>query len=158
MSDDLRYAPASDFLCSAIRKEITFAGGEFGELNLKRLIEFTSDADESNRDWAALLLAQLELDRPDVVAALLAAAEDENPYVRGEAIVGLAQLKNENALALVRRELQNEWVQLQLFEAAEILADCRLIPDLERFQQTSDDPGLDEMARAALQACIAKGK
>ena len=157
MSEEALYRPASDFLCTAIDGEVPFAGGEFAEQNLARLIEYTSSEDDSNRDWATLLLAQLELDRADVVEALLRAADDENQYVRGEAIVGLAKLSHPEAFILVHRELQNEVVQLQVFEAAEILADSRLLDDLQRFQDPSDEPKVDEAARAAFEACQKRG-
>ncbi|MEM6858211.1 MAG: HEAT repeat domain-containing protein [Pseudomonadota bacterium] len=158
MSEEALYRPASDFLRMAIDGEVPFVSGEFAEQNLARLIEYTSDEDESNRDWATLLLAQLELDRADVIEALLRAADDKNQYVRGEAIVGLAELSHPDAFKLVHRELQSEFAQLQVFEAAEILADPRLLEDLECFQDPSDEPTVDEAARAAFKACQERGK
>lgn len=153
MSEEALYRPASDFLCIAIDDEVPFQLGEFAQQNLALLIKYTTDKDDSNRDWATLLLANLEFDRTDVVDALLGAADDQNQYVRGEAIVGLAKLGNKAALGLVQRELRNEFVQLQVFEAAGLLADPRLLEDLKRFQDTSDEPKVDEAARAAFEAC-----
>ena len=136
-----------------IADEVTFSQGEFGEENLQRLIGFTKDSDVSNRDWGTLLLSQLELNRADVVGALLSAADDPNDFVRGEAIVGLAHLGHKMTLSLVKRELQNQQVQLQIFEAAEILADASLVEHLECFQDDSDNTYVDSQAADALQAC-----
>ncbi|MEO0870873.1 MAG: HEAT repeat domain-containing protein [Pseudomonadota bacterium] len=157
MSEEALYRPASDFLCIVINGEVPLAGGEFAEQNLARLIEYTSDEDDSNRDWATLLLAQLELDRADVVEALLRIADDKNQFVRGEAILGLANLGHQDAFTLVHRELENEFVQLQVFEAAKILADSRLLEHLKWYQDATDEPAVDDAARAALKACQKRG-
>ncbi|WP_084385132.1 HEAT repeat domain-containing protein [Novosphingobium naphthalenivorans] len=100
-----RYLPSSDFLPAIINEDAPFNEGNFGERNLERLIGMTRDPDTANRDWATLLLSQLKLDRPDVREALIAAAADEAFEVRGEAILGIAQLDQSAALPLLRKEL-----------------------------------------------------
>ena len=149
-----RYSPSSDFLCALINDEVSLSGSAFAEGNLARLIGLTSDEDVANRDWATFLLAQLELDRPDVRQALTAAAADQEGVVRAEAILGLAQLDCSLALPLVQRELAGETVYLSVLEAAEMVADSSLIPDLEAFtRQSSGINFLDEQAIRALDAC-----
>ncbi|MEP1422243.1 MAG: lyase [Erythrobacter sp.] len=132
-------------------------GSEFAEKNVQRLIEFTRDKDTSNRDWATLFLVELAgydgLVRPDILAALLTAAEDVDQNVRSEAILGLAKLKHEKALSLVGLELKKVNASMPIFEAAELLADPTLVNDLEDFQIESDEPFVDEAARRALEAC-----
>ena len=86
-----RYEPHSEFLKALIDDDAPLVGGEHAEANLRHLIEMTRDQDLANRDWATLLLAQQDMDTPAVRDALLGAADDENEYVRAEAILGLAQ-------------------------------------------------------------------
>lgn len=123
--------------------------------NVRRLMTLMRDEDAANRDWATLLLAQQDLDTDGVRQALLAAAEDENEYVRAEAILGLAQRNKALALPLIRRELGHERVAVPLFEAAALVADPSLVDDLRDFTAPSDDALLDELALKALGACEA---
>jgi hypothetical protein len=148
------YLPPSEFLRAVIDEEVTFLG-EFGEANLSRLIAMTANEVVANRDWAALLLAQLEIDRPDVRQALIAAADDPESCVRAEAIRGLALLDRSVALPLLQRELDGNVVCVPLLEAAETIADPSLIECLEAFSSPSDDAFLDERVTAALEACRA---
>lgn len=151
MSD--RYLPPSVFLQEAINEKVPFGEGDIGDINLNRLIDLTRDEDAANRDWATLLLAQLEMDTPDVRDALLRSASDENVYVRGEAILGLSQLDRSVALPLLQKELRGEIVTVQLLEAAVIVADKTLVPDLEAFAEPSDNPSLDSFVSEAIAAC-----
>ncbi|MFM5918372.1 MAG: HEAT repeat domain-containing protein [Novosphingobium sp.] len=151
MSD--RYLPPSAFLHDAINEKLKFGEGDVGDANLKRLIDLTRDEDVVNRDWATLLLAQLEIDRPDVRDALLRSASDENAFVRGEAILGLAHLDRSIALTFLQKELRGEIVTAQLLEAAAIVADKTLVADLEAFAEPSDDPSLDRLVSEAVAAC-----
>jgi HEAT repeat protein len=153
-----RYEPTSDFLMMAINEEVLFTGGEHGKANLPRLILMTKDPDPINRDWATLLLSQQEMDTPEIRDALLVAAEDENIYVRGEAILGLAQRDKAIALPLLQRELSRGSVALQMFEAATIVADPSLAQQLEAFTESSGDDYLDQLALDALKACRGPSK
>jgi FAD/FMN-containing dehydrogenase len=145
-----RYEPPSHFLRSIIRDEVPFIG-PFGEGNVARLIAMTRDAHPANRDWATLLLSQLERDTQEVRDALLAAADDEHDYVRGEAILGLAQRAPSLALPLIAAALQEDIVCLQIFEAAAVAAHPSLIESLCHF--TDGEDLIDEFARDALAAC-----
>jgi hypothetical protein len=149
-----RYEPPSAFLKSLIDDDAPLTGPE-GESHRRRLMTLMRDEHPANRDWATLLLAQQDLDTDEVRQALLSAAEDENEYVRAEAILGLAQRDRALALPLIRRELSHERVAVPLFEAAALVADPSLVDDLRDFSVPSDDAFLDELAAKALSACEA---
>ncbi len=100
-----------------------------------------------------MLLAQQEIDTPEVRDALLLAALDENNVVRAEALLGLAQRDKQLALPLVRAELMGDIACMPLFEAAETIADPALAPVLKAWVEPSDDKFLDRCALDALTAC-----
>lgn len=151
------YLPPSEFLQAIVRDEVTLTGSDEAEINLRRLIAMTKDADPENRDWAALLLAQEDVDTEDVRAALVGAARDENAIVRAEAILGLAQRDKSVALPFLRKELAGDAVALPIFEAAAIVADASLVDDLRAFASPCGDATVDRAAEAALRACEATG-
>lgn len=147
-----RYEPTSSFLKSLIEDDAPLTGAE-GDSNCHRLMVLMRDEHPANRDWATLLLSQQDLDTDEVRQALLAAADDENEYVRAEAILGLAQRDKALALPLIRRELGHERVAVPLFEAAALVGDPSLVDDLRDFVAPSKDAVLDELAARALNAC-----
>lgn len=149
-----RYEPPSAFLKSLIDDDAPLTGVE-GESNRRLLMTLMRDEHPANRDWATLLLAQQDIDTDDVRQALLAAADDENEYVRAEAILGLAQRDKTLALPLIRRELGHERVAVPLFEAAALVADPSLVNDLRDFAVPSNDAFMDKLAAKALSACEA---
>lgn len=148
-----RYLPPSSFLQSAINEEISFGDVDFEKGNLERLVAMTRDADVANRDWATLLLSQLQLNRPDVREALTLAASDEILAVRSEAILGLAMLDASQALPFLQAELAGECINLPLLEAAAIVGHSSLLSDLMAFAAPSDDLWLDEAVHKAIAAC-----
>jgi hypothetical protein len=150
-----RYEPPSDFLKALIDDDAPLVGGEHAEANLRRLVEMTRDEHPTNRDWATLLLAQQDIDTAQVREALLGAAEDQNEYVRAEAILGLAQRDKALALPLLQRELSGDVIPLPLFEAAALVAHPSLASDLRAFAEPSGDEFVDELAIQALRACEA---
>jgi HEAT repeat protein len=100
------------------------------------LIRLASDPDRDVRNWATFGVAQLtELDSPTIREALLARADDHDPEIRGEALLGLARRADARALPLVRRELSGEFHGDWAVEAAELLADPTLYPLLEVLQR-----------------------
>ena len=149
------YLPPSDFLRAIINEEVLFDQGAFGESNLIRLIAMTRDLDVANRDWATMLLSQLNLDRPEVRDVLLEASSDTNLNVRAEAILGLAQLDPAAALPLVKHELEGDMVTMPLLEAAILTAHPSLIHDLQALSEPSDDEFLDKLVADAIIACRA---
>ncbi|MBO9724614.1 MAG: lyase [Novosphingobium sp.] len=148
-----RYLPPSDFLQAIIDDNVTFGDHDFGETNLLRLMEMTRDREPANRDWAIMLLSQLELDRPDVRETLIGATSDKEPAVRAEALLGIAMLDRAVALPLVKRELAGDVVNMPLLEAAILVADPSLADDLAAFSAPSSDPMLDRLVNEAIEAC-----
>jgi hypothetical protein len=147
------YEPKSDFLKTIVGGDAPLSSNEFADANLRQLIALTRDSDLSNRDWATMLLAQEDVDTPEVREALFAAAADEDNIVRAEAILGLAQRDRGVTLPLVKAELAGGFACLALFEAAGILAAPELVASLQDWTKKSDAPWLDDAARTALAAC-----
>jgi HEAT repeat protein len=148
-----RYVPPSAFLQDVLDDIVPLGGSIFGDANLRRMIALTRDPDRANRDWATMLLAQMELDTVAVREALFKAATDEDLYVRGEAILGLAIRDPALALPLIRSALQEEFVCVQIFEAVVQAPDPSLVEALRPF---ADDGGesIDQLARDAFAACV----
>jgi HEAT repeat protein len=120
-------------------------------LAITTLIELSRDEDELVRDWATFGLGtQIDVDTPEVRAALLARVSDEDEVTRGEALVGLARRKDQRVVEPLIEELQRhhgaEYGDYAL-EAAEELADERLLPVLTRLRQSAgnDAKRLDEV-------------
>ncbi|MEZ5707952.1 MAG: HEAT repeat domain-containing protein [Blastomonas sp.] len=151
MSD--RYDPKSDFLKAVIADEERHSSNEWADMNILQLIELTGDDDQSNRDWAVFLLAQMEIDTPAIRHALLQATGDKVEVVRAEAILGLAKRDVSLALPLVQEGLRADSIVMAMLEAAAICAHPSLITDLRVWAAPSDTPFLDEIAANALAAC-----
>ena len=147
------YEPASNFLRAVVNEEVPLSGSAFADANMRQLIAMTRDDDLSNRDWATMLLAMEEADTPEIRAALLSAAEDENELVRAEALVGIAQRDRALALPLAVKALSSGLAIMAVFEAAALIADPSLVDLLRPWTKPSDDEWLDQPARDALAAC-----
>lgn len=145
------YEPPSDFLKGVINESVPLGGSSFGQANRVRLIEMTSDANVANRDWATFLLAQADFDDDVVRGALRTAADDSDSVVRAEAILGLTNRSAPEALSLVQRELPGDVASVPIVEAAEELADPRLIEAVRVFAEGDD--WIAEAARRAMEAC-----
>lgn len=152
---DEPYLPAVDFLIMAANEEIPFTGSKLAEENLRLLISFTTDADLTNRDWATMLLAGQDIDTQEVRNALIAAADDIDACVRGEAIQGLAQRNRELALPMIERELQRDECGYATFQAARELAHQNLIKGLHHWQGRGGAPWIDDEISEAIAACEA---
>lgn len=152
---DEHYMPKSDFIWMAANDEVPLTGSDAAEHNLRLLIAFTRDADVSNRDWATMTLAMQEIDTPEVRGALLAAADDPDVVVRGEALQGLAQRDRELALPLVERELRLDDWAYATFEAAEIIGHPSLLPGLRKWSGRTGASWIDDTVEDAIRACEA---
>ena len=155
---DEGYSPPSDFLCSIVAEDVPLSGSPFAEANLCRLILLTGDPDHANRDWATFLLAQSEIDTPEVRAALLKVAYANDDIVRDEALSGLAQRDPTLALPLVQEALRGKNITGPALEAAELCAHPSLIADLRVWAEPSDGAHVDERAAEALAACLKAAK
>ncbi|SFJ18295.1 hypothetical protein SAMN05216304_105176 [Bosea sp. OK403] len=149
------YVPASDFLVKAANGEVPLTGTEFAEQNLRLLIGYTSDADTSNRDWATLLLAGLEIDTPTVREALLKATQDCDASVRAEALLGLAERDSVLALPLVLRELERSECGYGTFQAAHAIANPSLLSGLRKWLGKGSTPWINDEINDAIAACEA---
>jgi HEAT repeat protein len=150
-----RYLPPSDFLNAIIAEEVPLSGSALADANLQLLMAMTADDDAANRDWATMLLAQQNIDTLQVREALLRSAHDADENVRSEAILGLAQRDPVIALPLIREALAQDSVQLEIFEAAEIVASPQLVALLLPFSEPGKDQSIDEQVLRALEACRA---
>ncbi len=124
-----------------------------GQLAITTLIELSRDQNDLVRDWATFGLGtQVDEDTPVIRAALLARVFDEDEVTRGEALVGLARRKDQQVIEPLIKELKRypdaEYGSYSL-EAAEEIADARLLPVLKRLKQSAeaDDTTLDEAIR-----------
>ncbi|MFD1035234.1 lyase [Sphingomonas hankookensis] len=153
MRDHAGYQPTSDFLIDVLNEDAPLAGSEFAEHNLQRVIACLADADAANRDWAAFILGNSELDTPAIRDTLLVATGDPSRRVAAEALRGLAQKDRGLALPYVQQALAADTVLVNVFEAATIVADPRLADALRRWADPTDDPGFDGLVQLAIAAC-----
>lgn len=113
------------------------------ELAINTLIELSADPESLIRDWATFGLGtQIKSDTPAIRSALLARTSDEDVDVRAEAIIGLARRRDQHVAELLISLLDPDifWSDISSgdysrsleLEAAEELADPRLLPALER--------------------------
>jgi HEAT repeat protein len=120
-------------------------------LAVHTLIELSRDQDELVRDWATFGLgSQIETDTAPIREALFARLSDADEIVRGEALVGLARRRDERAIEPLIQELQRypaEKIGDFAIEAAEEMADARLLPILTRLKQSSGSEKFDEAIR-----------
>lgn len=150
------YHPASDFLMMVLNEEAPLSGRPLADANLALQIDFTRDADTSNRDWAIFLLSQSELDSPEIRAAFKHALDDENEDIRGEALVGIAKRERGFALPRVAELLAADWVDELTLEAASYVADPSLLPALCEIRDFADaeiDGMLKMYLDEALESC-----
>lgn len=150
---DDHYTPKSDFVALASGGHIPLSGTNEAESNLRRLIGFTQDPDKSNRDWATMALGMYGPDTDETREAPIAAADDKDSDVRGEAIEALARRDLKLALPLVKRDLQRVPCGYGVFIAAGLVADPSLVELLNSFDFDSDAPWIDENVRDAIRAC-----
>ena len=118
------------------------------------LLELSVDADDEVRDWATFGIgSQIDLDTPEIRAALFARLEDANPDVQSEALVGLARRKDPRALPIIADHLQSSDLQLLDLDAAARFADPSLLPLLEQIELDPTDEEAAKCLADAIQAC-----
>jgi HEAT repeat protein len=142
-----------------VRYAVASALGGFEDpLAIQTLIAMSRDENELVRDWATFGLGtQIDLDTPEIRAALLARVSDPDEVTRGEALVGLARRKDRRVIGPLMKELEHypdaEYGSYRL-EAAEVIADARLLPVLMRLKGSADpnDTSFAEAIRRCSQA------
>ncbi len=71
------------------------------------LIELSRDTEREVRDWATFNLGTMtHVDTAELREALLARVTDEDPETRGEALIGLANRRDERVIEPILRELE----------------------------------------------------
>jgi HEAT repeat protein len=123
---------------------------------VQALIDLSHDEDEAIRDWATFGLGtQIELDTPEVREALYERLFDEHDTTRGEAMVGLARRRDPRVLAPLLAVLDEQPNWSLPLEAAEELADSRLLPALLSFRAhwTDEETWIFSHLEAAIAIC-----
>lgn len=92
-------------------------------------------------------------DTPVTREALIAAADDDDCDVRGEAIEALAERDASIALPLVQRDLSRSPCGYGVFVAAARIADPSLVEPLITFDRDTDAGWIDDLIRDAIRAC-----
>jgi len=117
------------------------------------LIELTDDEDDQVRDYALFGLRELEVDRDDVRDAMLRRVRDPDSSVAGEALHGLAMLRDERGIEPLTEYLRDappgRAFSYGLY-AATAYADPRLLPSLRVLEERH---GKRPALREAIQAC-----
>jgi hypothetical protein len=129
--------------------------GREDDTAVQTLITLSSDSDEDVRNWATFGLArQIDMDTPEIRAALLRRVDDEDSEVRAEALLGLAYRGDDRVVHPLIRELRaiadadNYWDLV--FEAVAEIGDGVLYPELMELKEYGiEDYWLD----AAIAAC-----
>jgi HEAT repeat protein len=138
-----------------IRLRVAMAlGGHEEPQAIDGLIELSVDADEDVRDWATCGLgSMIDLDTPRIRAALCARLEDVDPVTRAEAFVGLARREDERVISPLIEALRPECLdtfeprQDLVLEAAEEIADPRLLPALLALRDRPENQWIEEIIR-----------
>ena len=136
-----KVSPGKDYLRRAarhasadVRFSVAIAAPAFPtDEALPLLLELSADRDPDVRNWATFGIGtQLdEYDSEEMRNALIARLDDEDDDARLEAVVGLARRGDRRVTPYIRRELRGESVFSLAVEAADLIRDASLLPDLE---------------------------
>ncbi len=122
------------------------------------LIVLAEDSDFDVKNWAVFGLgSQCDLDTAELREALLRRADDEEPEIRGEALIGLARRRDSRIRERIIRELAGEFHGDWAVEAAEIYPDTAYLPFLEalfeRLGEEDRSSYFGNQINAAVAAC-----
>jgi len=118
------------------------------------LIHLAEDDSSDVRDWAVFGLGSiLDLDTPAIRETLRARLFDSDLDTRLEALVGLAERRDPDVLALIRDELGSETVDRLVVDAARAFADPSLLPALRDLNTRWDEDS--DLLERATRACRA---
>jgi HEAT repeat protein len=131
--------------------------GHDDERAISSLIQLSRDSDHDTRNWAMFGLgSQTEMDSPAIREALIDGLADPDPEIRGEALVGLARRKDPMCLDALLKEWELDTISILSLEAAEHLAEPKLVPYLKKFQLTlnlAEDKSFENQLGRAMSAC-----
>lgn len=121
------------------------------------LIELSRDRDPWIRDWSTFGLgSMIEVDTPEIRAALAARLHDDGGATGGEALLGLARRKDSAVLPILQKRLSGGDADDFDIEAACVLGDPELLPLLLALRP-SDRGLLPWMLDDAIAACTRPG-
>lgn len=128
--------PLVSHASSEVREAIIHGLLPIASSAVTELVALSGDPTARIREWATFgLAAQLparsdegDVDDPERRAALWARHDDADEHTRGEALAGLAAMRDPRAVPLIERALASaaEDASTYAVEAAELLADPRL--------------------------------
>ena len=115
-----------------VRFNTAFALGCFSSADVvDTLIALSTDPDNDVRNWATFGIGTcLDIDTGEIREALAARLSEDDPEIRGEALIGLAKRRDERVMAPLIRELSGEFFGSSCIEAAKLMSDPRLYPFL----------------------------
>ncbi len=114
---------------SVVRFQLTIALSCLkNEKAIKTLIELSQDKKTDIRNWATFSLGSLiETNNTEITKALWNRINDKNQETKFEAILGLANRKDNRIKEIIKRELKNGEYGTLLFDAIETLNDKDLL-------------------------------
>lgn len=150
--DPAHLAPFSRHASKDVRHALAFAmGGRTDAISTATLIALSADVDSDTRDWATFALGALsDEDTPAIRDALVARLNDSDADVRGEAITGLLQRRDDRAVLPLLQELSRPEVGSLAVEAAGAMPRPEFIPHLEALHAAHP---ADETIEEALTRC-----
>lgn len=110
------------------------------------LLTLSADQDTDVRNWATFGLGTLsEADSEEIRQALLARLRDEDPEVRGEAMIGLAQRGDARVTPAILQEFERDEVGALVVAAAAKQPDAAFVPHLATLAEAyPEDPDIQE--------------
>ena len=130
------------------------------ESAIKGLIILSRDSDFDVRNWATFGLgSQCDMDTDILRRALKDRLDDPEPEIRGEALIGLAERKDDSVIGEVLRDLAGEFQGGWVIEAAEIYPHNKYIPLLSTLIDRVSDENKEyfsKQIKSALLACKAQ--
>jgi HEAT repeat protein len=124
------------------------------------LITLSGDSDNETRNWAMFGIGtQIDTDTPEVRAALLKGLNDNEPEIRGEAMIGLARRGDLRCVDAILKELSGPFYGDWAVEAAEILGLPEFVPALEEQKSKLNAENrrrFELIFDRAIEACSAK--
>jgi HEAT repeat protein len=135
-----------------VRCALAYAlGGRTDAIAIDALISLSTDGDTDTRNWATFALGSLSDDNsPAIRDALAARLMDADREVRGEAMVGLAERRDDRAIDAILGELGEAEPMTFAIGAAEAMPRSEFLPHLERLQSALPD---DQQIHRALVRC-----
>lgn len=129
-------------------------------LAIDTLITLSADRVAHIRDWATFGLgSQISRNNRKIRAALWARVVDKYQDTRFEAIVGLADRKDENVKPIIMRELMTKHYGTLLFDAIQVMPDKQYLTLLQQhYREALSESGIDEYWLRHLKECIAELK